>query len=72
MKNSCKAEWNADKRYSHDHDLIIPIYSNSDDPNNLTREEIIMAFTERVNYLLKNPEEIPDALGHIETHDFFN
>jgi len=58
------------KRYSHDHDMVVPIYSNDPDPNSLTKEEIIKAFRDRVNYLLANEDEIEQSLGFMDTHDF--
>ena len=50
--------------------MVIPIYSNDPDPNTLTKEEIINAFRDRVNYLLANEDEIEQALGFMDTHDF--
>ena len=60
------------ERYSHDHTLIIPVYSNSPDVERLTDDELFKAFKERVNYLWENPRECAnESMAYESTHDFF-
>lgn len=55
--------------YVHDFDMVIPVYSDKEDPDTLTDEELVAAFRRRVENLLNNPSEITEALGHIATND---
>lgn len=57
------------KRYVHDYDMVIPVYSDTEDADAIPEQEIIEAFKKRVGYLLANPNEIIEAVGHIASND---
>ena len=57
------------KRYVHDYDIVIPVYSDMEDADAIPDQEIIDAFKRRVGDLLRNPSEIIEAVGHIASND---
>ena len=52
--------------YTHTFDLCFNVKTMNEDP---TREEIIEALYARYQHLKKNPDEIKEACGLIETND---
>lgn len=56
-------------KFIHDFDLVASLKSEHEDFDDVPKEEIIAAMQSRLNALKRNPDEIREAFGHVQTNE---
>jgi len=57
-------------RFNHAYHIAFEVLSDTEDPNNITKKEILAGLSQRLTNLLLNPKEVYEACEQYDVYEY--